>query len=644
VRTRHASSFQARAHFPIREPSQSRRSLRSLACLTLSVSSLAAGAPPAQPHELASAQPTPLAPSPAPGLTPIQQLGKNLFFDATLSNPAGQSCSSCHAPSAGFTFPDSRVNQSLGVAPGAKAGRFGFRAVPQMSYSAFNPPGPPHYNPLIELYVGGQFWDGRAADLVEQAQEPFVNPNEMNNLTHNLADPALVVQKVRQGASATLFKQVFGSGVFQQPPQTVYEDIATAISTYEQSIEVSPFSSKYDAWKAGKAELSDQELLGMRLMTGTYSGRPDGATFPINVHCAECHMIPSVPSGSPDLWTNTCYQNIGVPRNPQNPFYKQTNSQSNPVGYNPLGQAFVDLGLGGSMYPSMGLPPGNMGEGSDGNGDFLGINGQFKAPSLRNVDKRPSPSFVKAYMHNGVFKSIEQVVHFYNTRNLTTHPGEVVDFTKDKPYQGLIGKPLWPVPEYPSLDTLLNPDGVSGLLPGTGPGGESGAQVGNLGMTAHQEAAVVAFLKTLSDGYFQPDRTGCLSIVSQPVSQPVCMGGSVQMTVACAVPPRSYQWRLNGVPIPGAIHSFYSIGSAIPGNAGVYDCVITADCGTVTSRAATLSVCLADFTCDGQVNRDDVNAYLEAFMARDPIADLNGDGIVNIHDLLLFWAAFRHGC
>ena len=78
----------------------------------------------------------------------------------------------------------------------------------------------------------------------------------------------------------------------------------------------------------------------------------------------------------------------------------------------------------------MGLPAGNMGQHNNGQGDFLAINGTFKAPTLRNVDKRPSAGFVKAYMHNGFFKSLPQVVHFYNTRNLTSVPGEVLDFTK----------------------------------------------------------------------------------------------------------------------------------------------------------------------------------------------------------------------
>jgi cytochrome c peroxidase len=581
-----------------------------------------------------------------PALSPQAALGKELFFDASLSNPVGQSCASCHAAPAGFTFPDSRVNALLGVAPGAVRGRFGFRAVPQISYAAFTPPGGVHFSSFLGLYIGGQFWDGHADDLVDQAKFPFLNPNEMNNVTHHVGDPALVVGKLERSRTAVRFRQVYGSDAFAQPTEVVYNNIAEAIAEYERSFEVSPFSSKYDAWRAGRAQFDEHELRGLRIVTGTWTGRPDGATFPLFAHCVECHMIPSVPSGSPDLWTNTCYQNIGVPRNPRNPFYTQTNSRANPDGFNPLGKDFIDYGLGATLYTDLGLPPGNVGPGSDGNGDFLGVNGQFKAPSLRNVDKRPRRGFVKAYMHNGALTSVEEVVHFYNTRNLTTVPGEVIDFTRDHPYEGLKGKPLWGTPEYPNIDTLLNPTGDLGTLPGTGSGGESSAQVGNLGLTAQDEADIVAFLRTLSDGYFDPlDRNPCIAITSQPVPQRVCLTGSCRMTVASSVAePTGYQWRHNGVPIEGETFSFYTIVAALPSDAGEYDCIVSAACGSVTSRAARLDVCKADFNCDGAVDARDFYQFMEALRAHDELADLNGDGLVDYRDYREFMDAFMGRC
>ena len=137
------------------------------------------------------------------------------------------------------------------------------------------------------------------------------------------------------------------------------------------------------------------------------------------------------------------------------------------------------------------------------NAQFQGL---FKAPTTRNVDRRPHPKFVKAYMHNGVFTSLELVVHFYNTRNLTTQPGEVIDFTKPNPYGGLVGTPLWPKPEVP--ENLQN---AAGLTPaqaaalGNAVTTATNGQVGNLQLTPQEEADLVKFLKILSDGYTKPN-------------------------------------------------------------------------------------------------------------------------------------------
>lgn len=444
------------------------------------------------PH--ASAQRPQAAPRPADGSLKAE-LGRQLFFDTSLSHPVGQSCGSCHSPATGFRFPHSAFNLFFGVANGAIPTRVTNRAVPTISYASFIPPGPIAQPRPADggemLYIGGLFWDGRAFDLEDQAHHPFVNPNEMNNLVHNLPDLSRIVQKVSHSPEAALFKQVYGANVFQGPAQVVFDDVADALAAYERSDEVSPFTSKYDAYLAGTATLTPEELDGLRLMSGTWSGRPGGEPYRKDAQCILCHGISQDPGiGYPDLWTNFCYANIGVPKNPTNPFYFQTNPHSNPAGYNPLGLAYIDLGLGDFIYPGMGLPEGNLGPGSSGDGDFLAINGAFKAPTLRNVDKRPHPGFVKSYMHNGSFKTLKQIVHFYNTRNLTTYPGEIIDFTQPNPYANLHGVPLWPPPEVSSPESLTNPNGL--------PSSEGG-QVGNLGLTDEEENHIVAFLKALSD-------------------------------------------------------------------------------------------------------------------------------------------------
>lgn len=427
----------------------------------------------------------------------IVQLGRTLFNDHTLSEPAGMACVSCHDPETGFSHPSSTVNEQLGVAPGIIPGRFGFRKPPTAAYAAYLPTGIPYFVEDLQAYVGGLFYDGRVKDTVEQAKAPFLNPNEMNNLVHDMGSPEMVVNKIKNGPSCSLFRLTYGVNVFNRPTAEVYQLVGQAISAYEKSDEVSPFTSKYDYYLAGQATLTDDELRGLREVTGSFTGRPGGWHYPINAHCVECHGIPGFSSSrTSDLWTNSCYANLGVPKNANNPYYTMTDSNSNPVGYNPLGADFIDYGLGDFYYPLIGKPVGDLDE-----GDPLAIDGTFKTPTLRNVDKRPYPGFVKAYMHNGVFKSLEEVVHFYNTRNLTTIPGEVIDFTKADPYAGLVGTPLWPRPEWPSPVSMINPQG----LPNDDQNGTMGGeQIGNMGLSDYDEQCIVAFLKTLTDGYVPP--------------------------------------------------------------------------------------------------------------------------------------------
>ena len=431
---------------------------------------------------------TPATPSPAA----VANLGQVLFNDVNLSNPPGQACATCHGIYTGFTFPLQKVNIASGEAPGAVKGRFGNRIPPTVNYAMFLPKGPPNYVAALGAFAGGLFWDGRAVDLTDQATFPFQNPNEMNDTLHNVGDPALVVHNLQYGYNAYLFRLVYGQQIFSQSTATIFNLIAQSIAAYESTVELSPFSSKFDQYVRGKASLSSAEMTGLCLVTGSTTGRPGGPAYYKNAQCFLCHSIPQTPGASIDIWTNSCYANIGVPKNPSNPYYTLTSQSSDPAGYNTDGTNYIDLGLGGTYYPTLKLPPGNTGKGSNGQGDYLAINGTFKAPTLRNVDKRPMTSFVKCYMHNGYFKDLKTVVHFYNTRNLTSYAGEVIDFTQAKPYAHLKGVPLWPAPEFPSAITLQNASGAVG---------SANAQVGNLGLTDAEENDIVAFLQTLTDGY-----------------------------------------------------------------------------------------------------------------------------------------------
>jgi len=367
-------------------------------------------------------------------LTLIEQLGKELFFDRNLSSSETMSCAICHGIAAGFTGPDSDINATGAIYPGAVKSRFGNRKPSTVAYGGDSPV--LYYDEAKGMWIGGMFWDGRATGwslgdpLAEQAQGPFLNP-----LEQNLPDAYSVYIKVAQSDYADLFKRVWGSDSLDSPLANVdeiFNNIARSISAYEKSKEVNPFSSKYDAYLAGRAELTEQEALGLQLFEG-------------KAGCSNCHMSQPGESGNQPVFTNFTYDNLGMPKNSENPFYQM------PEQYNPDGESWVDPGLGGFLkiaeYPADVYEP---------------ELGKHKVPTLRNIDMRPYPTFIKAYGHNGYFKSLEDIVHFFNTRDVE----------------------VWPSPEFA---TTVNNE-----------------ELGNLGLTAEEETAIVAFLKTLSDGY-SPD-------------------------------------------------------------------------------------------------------------------------------------------
>jgi cytochrome c peroxidase len=364
------------------------------------------------------------------GLAPLEQLGKLLFFDQDLSVNKGQSCATCHAPETGFTGPDSDINAGQAIYPGAIHTKFGNRKPPTAAYGGDSPV--LYYDETDEVWIGGMFWDGRATGmtlgdpLAEQAQGPFVN-----FLEQAAPNEKLICNRVKNSDYADLFEEVWGPGSLDcvKELDSTYEKIARSIAAYERSNEVNTYTSKYDYYLAGEAELTTQEQEGLELFEG-------------KAMCSACHLSEPGPAGEPPLFTDFTYDNLGVPKNPENPFY---NAQRK---WNPDGENWVDPGLGGFLKSA----------GSDPE-VYEPEWGKHKVPTLRNVDLRPNTSFVKAYGHNGFFKSLEEIVNFYNTR-------DVLD---------------WPPPEVP---VNVNTD-----------------ELGNLGLTADEEAAIVAFMKTLSDGY-----------------------------------------------------------------------------------------------------------------------------------------------
>ena len=355
-------------------------------------------------------------------LAPLQRLGKRLFEDASLSEPAGQSCASCHDASRAFTDPDDASPTSEGVV----AGRFGPRNTPTAAYAMYSPR--PYYDAGAGTWVGGQFLDGRAATLEEQAKAPFLNAVEMAN-----PDKRTVIAKVRLAAYAPLFLQLFGDSSLDDA-ELAYERVAQAIAAFERTRSFAPFTSKFDYVLKGQAQLSAQEARGRDLFADERQG-----------NCAACHPMTPAPDGTPPLFTDFTYDNLGVPRNPDNGFYAQSPES------NPRGADFVDSGLGGAIASPA-------------------ENGKFKVPTLRNI-ARTAP-----YMHNGYFRDLKALVQFYNDRDL--RPRCPATAVREADAQALR---CWPEPE---LGATMNRE-----------------ELGNLRLTDAEVDDIVAFLGTLTDGY-----------------------------------------------------------------------------------------------------------------------------------------------
>ena len=345
--------------------------------------------------------------------TDLERLGRKIYFDTSLSTPPGQSCASCHTPAAGFADPD----HALPVSRGVIKSRTGFRSAPTAAYAKFIPP--LYYDADGETYVGGLFWDGRVDSLAAQAQFPFLNPVEMHN-----PDQQTVVAKIRRGTYAPLFNKVFGAAALNTNNfPTAYQQVTVAIAAFESTPLFSPFTSKFDYYLKGKARLTLPEQRGLALYNG-------------QANCFACHPSTAADGQPGPMFTDFTYDNIGIPKNWDIPFLYL------PPNLNPAGTNFVDYGLANTVAK---FDPDHAAEQA----------GRFKVPTLRNL------ALTAPYGHNGYFKTLKDIVHFYNTR--------------DVPSAG------WPAGEVPET---VNHD-----------------ELGDLGLTDAEENDLVAFLKTLTDGW-----------------------------------------------------------------------------------------------------------------------------------------------
>lgn len=387
-------------------------------------------------------------------LAPSERLGKHLFFD-NISGPERQSCAACHAPDVGWTGPVAGINAHGTVYRGAVPTRFGNRKPPTSSYATLSPVF--HYDTVEELFIGGNFWDGRATgeDLgnpaADQARGPFLNPVEQNNPSKQA-----VCEEVAAASYAGLFVEVFNEPILCDTEENItknYDRIAIAIASYEDSAEVNQFSSKYDAFLAGEVALSEQEVKGLELFNG-------------KAKCSACHPVALGSGGELPLLTDFTYDNLGVPKNPENPFYRMDTEyleDGSPI--NPQGADWVDPGLAGFLETReeyKALAEENL--------------GKHKVPTLRNVAKSYGGNFPKAFSHNGYFKSLKSIVHFYNTRDVKVACDDALTLERDA-----LRMDCWPAAE---VEENVNIE-----------------ELGDLGLSDEEEDAIVAFLETLSDGF-----------------------------------------------------------------------------------------------------------------------------------------------
>lgn len=297
-----------------------------------------------------------------------EELGALLFDDPRLSEPAGQACSDCHHASAAFADPEDN-RTSIGVVPG----RFGSRNAPTAMYSGFTPP---LQKDAHGDFFGGLQWDGRANTLEEQAALPLLNPLEMNN-----PDKATVAKKVR-AAYGKEMRAIFGKEATTDD-ERLFAHVTEALGAFQRSAQLAPFSSKYDQYLAGKATLDEREARGLAIFEDPARG-----------NCASCHPSKAGDDGTPPLFTNFTYANIGLPRFNDNPFYELD------ATLNPDGPNHIDTGL------------------ANATGDARHA-GMFRVPTLRNVG-RTTP-----YGHNGYFRRLDEMVAFMSPEATRSAPPEI---------------------------------------------------------------------------------------------------------------------------------------------------------------------------------------------------------------------------
>ncbi len=301
----------------------------------------------------------------------ITSVGRQMFFDKTLSASGSMSCATCHDPAHGFGPPGAEPI----IMGGARLDKPGTRAVPGLTYSAATPFFSEHFyesdeegdESVDQGPTGGRTWDGRVNRPRDQAAIPLLAANEMANESE-----AAVAARAAAAPYAAEMRRLWGDTLFAEPHRAV-QAIGEALETYQESpSEFSPFTSKYDAWLRKQTELSAEELRGLKAFNDPDRG-----------NCIHCHKSKMTPGGGLPMFTDAGFVAVGAPRN-----------MAIPANADPT---YFDLGLCGPERKDLA-----------GSTEYCGM---FKAPTLRNVALR------RSFYHNGIFHTLEEAVAFYATRD-----------------------------------------------------------------------------------------------------------------------------------------------------------------------------------------------------------------------------------
>ena len=404
-------------------------------------------------------------------LSAAAQLGQKIFVDKTLSVSGQQSCATCHVAQFAFASdptpggPDHGSPVPLG-GPGME--RPGFRNTPSVMYASFTPSfyfgpdGAPH---------GGFFRDGRAITLADQATRPFITEFEMAN-----ADAAAVIARLQTRPYLPDFVALYGQAVLNDP-DTALQDMGAALAAFEtEDPGFHPFSSKYDAFIAGTAQLTAQELRGLARFNDPAAG-----------NCAACHPSTSGNGVTPPMFTDFSFDNLGLPRNTRIP----ANADTTAPAYTPVDSAdgvhnYYDLGVCGPFRDR-------------GGANLSGICGKFKVPTLRNI------AVTAPYFHNGQFATLTEALGFYLRRD--TNPEQFYpayadgSVTKFDDLPGAYGGQFTVNINVPGSDLNYVGNVNTGEIP-------YNRQIGAVPALSPDDINdVIAFLCTLTDGYDPQNRT-----------------------------------------------------------------------------------------------------------------------------------------